>query len=50
MNYELVKGSLRFKINGVGSRIGKEKQRLNKTFKEKFENPCNQTTSWKLSP
>jgi len=50
MNYELVKCSLRFKVNGVGSRIGKETQRLIKSFKEKFEHPCNQTTSWKLSP
>jgi hypothetical protein len=45
MNYELVKGSLRFKVNGVRSRIGKETQRLNKSFKKKFEHPCNQTTS-----
>lgn len=45
MNYELVKGSLRLKVNGVGLKIGKETQRLNKSFKEKFEHPCNQTTS-----
>lgn len=45
MNYELIKGSLRFKVNGVGSKIGKETQRLNKNFKEKFEHSCNQTTS-----